>query len=258
MSKCILIAFFFFNSALVAAQNKVLPEEAKRFLISGYEMLDYITGDLNGDKKQDAILIIKKIGEDTTYEETKRPFMLLARQADGKLKQVKRNDNVILCRHCGGAFGDPYEYVDITNKGFGIHFYGGSSWRWASTYSFQYNAARANWYLTSEKQVSYHNTDMDLTMKEVNIDAVELGIKSIDSFNGNPRLTRYKWEVVAAKTFFYNNPKTGSKPRKGYLVKGDTVTSYRELTHFVDVYFENNKEQSSSGFVLKKNLVKIE
>jgi hypothetical protein len=242
----------------LVAQNTTLPQEAKSFLPDGYEVLDYIAGDVNNDKKPDAILLLKQNGEDTTYDELKRPFIILVRQPDGKLQQIKRNDDVIMCRQCGGVFGDPYESVDIIKGGFAIHFYGGSSWRWGFEYSFRYDSLNTNWYLVKEKQVNYHNINIDNTWKEITIPAAELGKISIDSFNGNPGYTQQKWKVTAAKTYFYTNPKIGSKPRKTFLLKGDIITCHRELTNFVYADFENKKAQSSSGFILKKDLVKME
>lgn len=71
-------------------QTKSLPAEAKAFVPKGYEMMDYIAGDLNGDKKADAILILKIVGEEnSTADESTRPLIILTRQANGKLKQEK-------------------------------------------------------------------------------------------------------------------------------------------------------------------------
>ncbi len=258
MSKWILSGFCLLLINTIAAQSKILPQEARSFLLPGYEMLDYVTGDLNNDKRTDAILVLKQTGEDTLNTEANRPLIILTRQANGKLKKIAQNDSAILCRQCGGIFGDPYEGIEITNTGFEINFYGGSSWRWYYHYSFIYNRVKNNWYLSKQEEGSYHNTEIDETQKDITIDKEELGEVSIDSFNGNPGFIETKWKVTAAKTFFYNDPKIGSKPRKAYLLKGDIVSSYLQTKNFVEVYFANKKAQSSSGFVLKKDLVKVE
>lgn len=240
------------------AQTKTLPAEARSFVIKGYEMLDYITGDLNGDKRSDAILILKSAGEEASAtEENTRPFLILIRQANGKLKQVKRNDNLVLCKECGGVFGDPYDNTSISNNGFTVDFYGGSSWRWGYTYHFAYKAAKSNWYLVHEKQISFQSGDPETTTKEVNIDETELGVVTVDDFNSTPPAADVKWKVTAAKTFFYDNPKLGSKTRKGYLLKDNIATGTRELTNFVEISFDNGKGQFSTGYVLKKDMVKI-
>ena len=239
------------------SQSKELPAEAKSFVVKGYEMMDYITGDLNADKKADAILVLKIKGEDTMTDEVNRPFIILIRQSNGKLKLEKRNDSAVMCYHCGGIFGDPYESTTIANGGFTLNFYGGSNDRWGYDYFFSYDAKKKNWMLVKEKDVSYRSTDPENTTVESSIGAAELEGISIDNFNSSPPYNVDKWKVVAAKTFFYSDPRIGSKPRKGYLMRNDVVTGIRELKNFVEVSFENSKEQFSIGYVLKKDLIKI-
>jgi len=257
LSPLIFFIAFLLYSANAEAQEKELPGELKPFLPKGYELLDFVEGDLNADQKKDAILILKAPGEDTAMDmDLKRPFLLLSRQADGKLKLEKRNDNLVMCKSCGGVFGDPYESVTIGKKGFSISFYGGSNWRWGYDYTFTYNAEKKNWFLTREQQTHYNSSDPD-TGKESDIEETELGIIPIEKFNVDPPHNESKWKVTAVKSYFYDSPKMGSKPRKGYLIKGDQVTAIRELTNFVEVSFQNKKEEFSSGYVLKSSLQKI-
>lgn len=244
-------------SSFAQTELPTLPAEVVAFIPKGYEALDYKTGDLNGDKKQDAILILKVVGEDSLVEdEPPRPFLLLIRQADNKLKQVKRNDNLVMCRHCGGVFGDPYSDLEISRNGFSIHFYGGSSWRWAYEYSFSYKPAKKDWYLTKELQTNFNATDPNNTMKEIEVSELELGEVSLEKFSTNNEYTTEDWVVTSVKTYFYDNPKSGSKPRKGYLVKGNKAQVYRVLKNFVEASFENSKGDITTGFLLKKDLVK--
>lgn len=252
------MAFLLLSLTTAAAQNKILPEEAKGFVLPGYEMLDYVSGDINNDNRTDALLVLKQLGEDSIHAESMRPLLLLIRQPNGKLKKAVQNDSAILCYHCGGIFGDPYQEISITDNGFDLNFYGGSSWRWSCQYSFSYDPLKKDWLLIREFQMSYHNTEPDETQTETTIEKEELGVVRIGSFNANFNFGQTEWKVTAAKTFFYDNPKKGSKHRKGYLVKGDSVTSYRELKNFVKVYFTNKEERSSSGFILKKDLIKIQ
>ena len=259
MPKTFLFAILTATCLTASAQNDSIPAEISPFILPGYEPLDYKTGDLNGDKKLDAILILKQPGEDSLYgEETPRPMQLLIRQTDGKLKQVARNDNAIMCRHCGGVFGDPYEGTQIFDKGFSVSFYGGSSWRWAYYYEFRWNAVKKSWYLFKESQSSFQSGDPEATMKNIEIEASELGEVAIDKFNSDPAYEGSKWKVKAVKSFFYDNPKPGSKPRKGYLIKGNQVTGIRQLKNFIEVSFDNGKGVSTSGFILKKDLLKLQ
>lgn len=250
----LLLPFSFF----LFAQQTVLPAEARSFILPGYEKLDYVTGDLNGDKRTDAILILKIKGEDTAMaDDLSRPMLLLIRQANGKLKVEKRNDNLVMCKQCGGIFGDPYESTAVDPKGFSISFYGGSSWRWSYQYYFEYRAAKKDWFLVKQEESSYHNTEPESTTKESTIEEAEYGETTFEQFKGNQDAETSTWRVTAAKTFFYDNPKLGSKPRKGYLLKGNEATGIRVLKNFVELSFENGKGQFTSGFVLKKDLVEV-
>ena len=257
MYKWIRAVFFLLQINTAAAQNKILPEEAKPFILPGYEVMDYITGDINNDTKEDALLVLKQKGEDSIDTDPCRPLLVLTRQINGTLAKAVQNDSAILCRHCGGVFGDPYEGISIKKNGFEISFYGGSSWRWYYHYSFSFNVSKNNWYLSRQEEGYYHNTEIDETQKDATIEREELGDISFSSFNANLNLTETKWKVAVAKTFFYNNPKLGSKPRKGYLIKGDIVSSYKQYKNFIKAEFSKN-EKSSSGFILKKDLIKIE
>lgn len=255
--KAFAVLFFSFFSVVIA-QEKVLPAELKPFVLKGYAMLDFTEGDLNADKQKDAILILKIPGEDTvTTDDLKRPFLLLIRRPDGKLKLEKRNDSLIMCCHCGGIFGDPYEAVTIQNNSFTVSFYGGSSWRWGYDYTFTYKSAKKNWFLTKEKQISYHNTEPEINIKEAIIEDDELGIIPLEKFSSDPPYEESEWNVVVAKAYFYSNPKIGSIPRKAYLLKGDHVTGIRHLKNFIEVSFENKDQEFTTGYILKSNLEKI-
>jgi hypothetical protein len=253
------LIFFYTISFLFTSfgQPITLPDEAKPFVLKDHEVLDYATGDLNADKKPDAILILKPAGEDSAYgEELVRPFLILIRQGNGQLKQVLRNDKAIMCRHCGGIFGDPYQETDIHNKGFSISFYGGSSWRWAYQYDFVYRPAKNNWYLVKESQSSFNSGDPDMTMKNTDIKESELGEISLAKFSSEQQYEDSRWKVIAAKTFFYDSPELGSKPRKGYLVKGNIASGIRQFKNFIEVNFDNGTTVST-GFILRKDLLKL-
>lgn len=237
------------------SQEKILPAALRPFIPQGYEWLDFAEGYLDKDNKKDAILILKVIGEDSiTTTDLQRPFLILIRQPEGNLKLEKRNDNLVMCRSCGGVFGDPYENTEIKNNGFTISFYGGSNWRWGYDYQFSYNPAKHDWYLTREKQISYLNTEPEINVKKTMIESDELELVSVSDFNIDRPFIQTKWKLACAKANFYDNPKKNSKPRKGYLVKNDTVTCIRILKNFIQVEYENKNGSYSSGFILRSCL----
>jgi len=254
---CLLICLSLFFQQVARTQPAEIPAEIKPFILPGHEILDYQTGDINKDLRPDAILILKNPLEDSTWEELlPRPLLVLLRQADGKLKQVIRNNKAIMGRHEGGVFGDPFQSMNLYPGGFSISFYGGSSWRWMYEYEFRWNASSKQWILFQESSGSFNAGDMENTMKDIKIEAEELGLIPFEKFSYEGMHRQGKWKVTAAKTYFYDNPKTGSPRRKGYLVRGNIVESTRQLTHFVEVSFDNGNE-ISTGFILKKDLVPV-
>jgi hypothetical protein len=255
---CAFTFAFFVLSLRSNSQSTVIPEEVKPFVLKGYEILDLGKGDINADNLSDFILVLKNPAEDSLFDErSPRPLLLLIRQPNGKLKQTVRNDNAVMGRHDGGVFGDPWEGMNVFKGGFGLSFYGGSSWRWSYHYEFKWNAVKKNWMLTKESSSSFHSADVEKTMKGIEIGLTELGDVPIEKFTTEFGMEESTWKVVAAKTYFYDSPKLGSKPRKGYLVKGNTCTGIRQLKNFVQVNFDSGKGDITSGFLLKKDMVKV-
>ena len=141
--------------------------ETKPFVPKGYTVLHQNNGDLNKDGRPDYALVLKQDNEDNSADELKRPLLLLVRQENGKLAQAARNDNVVLCRQCGGVFGDPFAGIVIKNGYFSVEHYGGSSWRWTRIITFRYNAADKRWYLHKDGGESFHVSDPDKVTEKV-------------------------------------------------------------------------------------------
>lgn len=246
--------------ALAAAPDDEIPEELNPFVPKGHEALDFATGDLDGDGRADAILVLKGPAEiaETDDMETHRPLLLLIRQPDGRLKQERRTDRLVYCRTCGGMMGDPYMDVVIAKGAFTVSHYGGSAWRWGADYTFAYDRARKDWFLDREIKTSFHAGDPDETREESTLTREQLGDFPIETFDAIRDPDDRKWRVAAARAYFYDRPDVGSKPRKAYLVTGDVVEGERELRHFIAARFTNAKGDATAGFLLKKDLASIQ
>jgi hypothetical protein len=142
-----------------------LPKELEAFVLKGYLVLDYKYGDLNRDRDEDVILILKKENEKQTSDVVdhpeKRPLFILIRQADNSLKSMARNDNVVYCVDCGGVMGDPYMGIAIKKGYFSVEHYGGSSWRWTRIITFKYSRKENNWFLHKDGAESFHASTPD-------------------------------------------------------------------------------------------------
>jgi hypothetical protein len=150
----ILMLFFFVSQVSYASQRPVtdtiiLPQKILKFIPKGYALIDTAMGDLNLDKLQDIILVLKTIGEDTALDATeyKRPLLLLLGRSDKTYALASRNDNVVYCHQCGGAFGEPYTGVEIKNGLFTVNHFGGTNDRWSNEITFKYSKTGKNWYL---------------------------------------------------------------------------------------------------------------
>src|SRR4051812_28790897 len=85
------------------------------FVPAQHHIMSLTEGDINSDGLNDFILV-------TGNDEAKQPrldtsalvrsFIVVLRQKNGHLQQVNRNDQAILCRECGGAFGDPFSGIE--------------------------------------------------------------------------------------------------------------------------------------------------
>lgn len=246
-----------------AQRNKDIPAEIKNFILNGYEALDYTTGDLNNDKKSDAILILKIIGEDTVqtenYDDPKRPMLLLLRQKNDALKLAARNDEVVMCRQCGGVFGDPYENVSINSFSFSLNFYGGSAWRWSHEYTFRYNAAKKDWFIFKESQTSYWNGDPEKSFSSATILDNELPDIPFSKYKplSLENISVKYWKIKSRKAYFYDIASKKSNPLKAYMVQGDVVSSYRETPGFIFVEYENKTGKSNRGFIRKTDVTAL-
>ena len=247
----------------VQAQDKVLPAELKPYVLQGYEMLDVAKGDLNGDNLLDYILILKTKGEDTlTFDnaewEAARPLLLIIRQPGGGLKSAASNTELVLCRQCGGAMGDPYMGMVIKKNEFSVEAYGGSSWRWGETVTFRYEKVKKNWYLQTHAISSFQAGDPENPKTTVNtlIGRAEIGDVSLSKYSPDYNTDTSHWKVNTAKTFFYESPNLKSVSKKPYLLKGDVVKAYKAFRNFIECSFNNSKGNITTGYILRKDLVK--
>jgi hypothetical protein len=154
----ILLAFFSFAASAQSHDPKLFQN-----LIPGnYSLLDSASGNLNKDAYKDLVLILKSDGEEQ-HPDTTRPLLLLAGTADGGYRLLARNDGVVLCKGCGGVFGDPYAGIVIKNGYFSIEHYGGSNWRWTRVITFRFDVKSGQFRLHRDAGVSYHTSNPDKT-----------------------------------------------------------------------------------------------
>jgi hypothetical protein len=145
--------------------------EIINYKISGYSILDTVSGDLNRDSYKDLIIVYRKDNEDKTSDINNnpvyRPLLIYIGQSDGTLKLTAQNEKAVLCYDCGGMMGDPFSQIVIKNGYFTIEHYGGSAWRWSRLITFKYSNIDSTWYLHKDGGDSFHASDPEKVTTKV-------------------------------------------------------------------------------------------
>ena len=173
---------------IITAQDTDLkvPADVLPFVEAGTKAIAVEKSDLNGDGREDFILVLEKekpAKDADDFPVGQRPLLILLRGADGKLTMIKRNDRVVMCSQCGGVFGDPFEGVIAGHNTFSIEHYGGSSWRWKYSYKFNYSRIDKSWQLVRVEDISYHTSDPEKAKTKIYRPPKDFGKIDIANFD---------------------------------------------------------------------------
>lgn len=137
--------------------SQARDDDLASFIAAGDKLVGSQTGDLNGDGRLDALLVIDhpEAGQQMLGKGHSRTVLLLTRDAGGQLQKIAQNDKIVPCSTCGGLAGDPFGYARIDKDGFTVAIGGGSRQRWSSEYAFRYSAQSDNWYLQKAVRGAY-------------------------------------------------------------------------------------------------------
>ncbi|MEO8406700.1 MAG: hypothetical protein ABI480_18955 [Chitinophagaceae bacterium] len=166
--KIAILPVVLFITGIVSAQDILskIPKSGttiNAFIPKGYDTLSTTTGDLNKDGLSDAVLALASAKE-TNFDPAKDdidsmpPRLLLILFNTGKGYMLAgKSAGALLCKECGGVFGDPFSSLVIDKNILTINHYGGSSWRWGSHYKFRYQ--QNDFYLIGRTSYSYWNVE---------------------------------------------------------------------------------------------------
>lgn len=148
------------NGADAAVQ---LPEALRGLVPAGWRPFALAQGDLDKDGQPDYALGIEAASPqkegDGTIEEGNRRLLLAIRQGDGSYQVRGSSDAALLCKGCGGAYGDPFSELTAGAGVLTITHFGGSSMRWGHTAEFRWSRKDQAWQLVRFEETSFNATD---------------------------------------------------------------------------------------------------
>lgn len=177
-------------------------EKLESFIPKGYDVITQTKGDLNLDKIDDYILVLRKVSEETTSnmdggKPDKRPLLILLGQTDQSYKLAYKNDNAVYCIDCGGVFGDPFTGISIKNGYFSIEHGISGGTHWEDITTFKYNKIKNNWYLYKDHYISYKFNDS----QDENADALILDSEKLQTVKDFGEISFQKFNIYSDKGY---------------------------------------------------------
>ncbi|HVE61571.1 MAG TPA: hypothetical protein VNA26_07115 [Chitinophagaceae bacterium] len=146
-------------SSVLFAQNKNIYS----FIPENYDTLSLTKGDLNKDGFADAVLAVfhkmeKDDLENMNVDSVPPRLLIVLFGSKSGYAEAAKSANALLCKYCGGVFGDPFNGISIEKNVLRISHYGGSAWRWSSDHLFRFQ--KNDFYLIGQTNYSYWNVKM--------------------------------------------------------------------------------------------------
>lgn len=136
------------------------------------ELEDYSEGDLNGDGRDDYLVLTRSKRSIPAYADAERSnhnrkvFILLNAGGAG-LRVAGVDENVVGCTDCGGAgVGDPFQSFEAYDLGFTVTQLFGACDKTEYVSVFTYDPVRHDWFLKSRDESNYSCNDTTATVHE--------------------------------------------------------------------------------------------
>lgn len=165
------------------------------FVPSGYKIMKQAKGDLNKDGIPDAALVLnnkKEDKENIDTEEMSRLLVIIFGVKEGGYTLSAASEDAVLCKTCGGVFGDPFADLKIVRGTIVIDHYGGSSDRWGFTHRWRFQDG--DWYLVGVASRIENNLRGNYETKDTNLITGDCIIEKKPA-SGKVKVTRSKVPV---------------------------------------------------------------
>jgi hypothetical protein len=157
-------------------EKQVVPiEEIRDFLLDNEYIVTYASGDFNGDKLLDAILVVgnekEKHNDKTESINYKRNLIILQRNTKGNLEKTLENEDVVYCYTCNSSQGSPLTSIVFKGNTFSVEHEAGKVNRWTRIITFEYEREKQLWWLIKDAASSYNiinSNDMKSEVKTQN------------------------------------------------------------------------------------------
>lgn len=175
------------------AEKEQLTKQFKPFLSPKENVLDTAITDFNNDGLNDLVIVSENIAD----EEQNRSLIILSNSANGFVVSSK-SKAAVLCKTCGGVFGDPYAGISVNKNVLNIYHYGGSNWKWTNNFTFRFQ--NNQWELIGISNDSFFSGDdcngdgvgtAGQNLKEVNFGTRKVHIIKTKETNCKPFLNKW-------------------------------------------------------------------
>ncbi|MBU3189411.1 hypothetical protein K9O30_09895 [Clostridium bowmanii] len=196
----------------VATPN--VQADINSFIPKGWHILEKVMGqpekvegDLNKDGINDVVIVIEGTNK-MEGEAAPRSLMILLGNKEKSYSTSVIAEKAVLLSNEGGVWGDPYESIVIDRGSILLNFYGGSNYRWFSSYRFRFQ--NNGWFLIGVTVGEYYTgttTKDNADIEDYNLLTGDYVFKKADA-NGKLILTkgnRGKKDLVNLKNFIANS-----------------------------------------------------
>ena len=166
-----------------------MPEAAVKLLPDNGDILMSVNADLNGDGKDDYLVAYE-------YLNAERELIVIT-AVDKGYAVAARSKRVILCKECGGIYGDPFVRIWADKKKFGVDHFGGSNFKWSNNSTFGYSRRDKKWQLVSFDSANY---DLDNNVEDEHYKPADFGLINLEDFDINRYMSDGKIEPAPDET----------------------------------------------------------